>query len=347
MGYDPYEHRGDRDERSRWERERSHRGHDPRGRDARGQSGRDERGFFERAGEEISSWFGGADDDHRGPRGQDRQSSGYRQSRDREERGEWMSHGRDQDRERGRGGERHHEQGRHQQTHFASSERDYGGPQWRERAFGPSGHGEDRGGYRPMAGDYGRSGSARGGYGGGNYDPEELGPSKWDQDEYRRTSFAGSVASSNYDDRHYHECRQRHLDEFERDYDAYRRERNSRFESDFGGWRERRQSKRTMLRGIREDMEVVGSDGRPVGTVERIAGDRIILAPTGPDAGGPHRSLRCTDIDRVEGDRVILETSGEKGRWRDEGDGRALFEREDRDPDGPHVLGRSFSGTYR
>ncbi len=341
MGYDPYEHRGDRDDRSRWQGERSHRDHDPRSHDPRSHRSRDDRGFFERAGEEISSWFGGSDDD-RGYRGQ------QRDPRDHEERSEWMSHAREPGREQGRGsGVRQHEQGRHQQTHFASSERDYGGPRWRERAFGPDDRGDDRGGYRPMAGDYGRSGSMRRGYGGGNYDPEELGQSKWDQDEYRRTSFAGSVASSNYDDRHYHECRQRHLDEFERDYDAYRRERNSRFESDFGGWRERRQSKREMAGGIRENMEVVGSDGRPLGTVERIAGDRIILAPSGGDSGGPSRSLSCTDIDRVEGDRVILETSSENARWRDEGHERALFEREDQGRGGPHVLGRSFSGTYR
>jgi hypothetical protein len=339
MGHDPHEHRGGRDDRSRWQsdRERSHRGHDPRG-----HGGHDERGFFERAGEEISSWFGGGDEDR-----------GYRdhhhEARDQRERGEWMSHAREQGREhgRGRGGQRPHEQGRHQQTHFSSSERDYGGPQWRERAFGPGGRGDDQDGYRPMAEDYGRSGGMRGGFGGGNYDSEQLDPSKWDQDEYRRTSFAGSVASSNYEDRHYHECRQRHLDEFERDYDAYRRERNSKFESDFGGWRERRQSKREMAGGIRENMEIVGSDGRPLGTVERIAGDRIILAPSGAGAGGSSRSLSCTDIDRVEGDRVILETSGEQARWRDEGHERALFEREDQGRGGPHVLGRSFSGTYR
>ncbi len=102
-----------------------------------------------------------------------------------------------------------------------------------------------------------------------------------------------------------------------------------------------------MAGGIRENMEVIGSDGRALGTVERIAGDRIILAPSGADSGGSSRSLSCTDIDRVEGDRVILETSSENPRWRDEGHERALFEREDQGRGGPHVLGRSFSGTYR
>lgn len=318
MGHDPYEHRGDRDDRSRWERERSHGGGDPRG-----HGGHDERGFFERAGEEISSWFGGGDDD-RGRRDH------HREIRDRHERDEWMSHGR----ERGRGYQR---------------DRDYRDAPEQGRSFGRSDREHDRGGYRAMTGDYGRSGPMRGGFGEGDHNREPMGQSKWDRDDYRGTSFAGSAASSNYEDRHYHECRQRHMDEFERDYDEYRRERNSRFESDFGSWRERRQSKREMLGRIRENMDVVGSDGRPLGTVERVAGDRIILTPSDPDAGGSHHSLSCTDIDRVEGNRLILETSADKAkeRWRNDSRERALFEREDQGTSGPHMLDRSFSGTYR
>ena len=47
--------------------------------------------------------------------------------------------------------------------------------------------------------------------------------------------------------------------------------------SDFGSWRERRQQKRGLLGQIREHMEVVGNDEQHVGTVDRVAGDRIIL----------------------------------------------------------------------
>ncbi len=67
------------------------------------------------------------------------------------------------------------------------------------------------------------------------------------------------------------------MSDLDRDYDEYRRENQSRFESDFGSWRERRQQKRGMLGQIREHMEVVGSDDQAVGTIERVAGDRIIL----------------------------------------------------------------------
>lgn len=171
----------------------------------------------------------------------------------------------------------------------------------------------------------------------------------WDRDPYRRTSFAGSRARSNHDDLHYEEWRRRQMDDLDRDYGEYRRERQSKFEEDFGGWRERRQSKRQMLRDIREHMEVIGSDGEHVGAIDRVAGDRIILTRSDPQSGGVHHSLSCADLDRVEGDRVILECSAEKARerWRDENRSRALFEREDQGRAGPHVLDRSFSGTYR
>lgn len=178
-----------------------------------------------------------------------------------------------------------------------------------------------------------------------DYRPDDV----FGRDPYRSTSFAGSRARSNHDDLHYHEWRRRQMDDLDRDYGEYRQERQSKFEEDFGGWRERRQSKRQMLRDVREHMEVTGSDGEHVGTVDRVAGDRIILTRSDPQSGGAHHSLSCTDVDRIEGDRVILECSADKTRerWRDENRSRALFEREDQGSAGPHVLDRSFSGTYR
>src|SRR5205085_2263582 len=61
MAYDRYD---TRDERSRWSSDRSRDWDRDR---SRGHSDRDERGFFERAGDEISSWFGD-DDGQRGRR---------------------------------------------------------------------------------------------------------------------------------------------------------------------------------------------------------------------------------------------------------------------------------------
>ncbi len=194
-------------------------------------------------------------------------------------------------------------------------------------------------GYRPPAGDYSRSGSR-------DFEGRER---EWDRDPYRRPESAGSMPRSNRDDTHYEELRMRQMEGLDRDYDDYRRERQSHFEDDFGTWRQRRQSKRELLRGIREHMEVVGSDDKHVGTVDRVAGDRIILTRSDPQSGGVHHSLSCSDVDRVEGDRIILECNSEKARerWRDEDRERALFEREDQGRAGPHVLDRSFSGTYR
>jgi len=206
-------------------------------------------------------------------------------------------------------------------------ERDYN-PRWEEElGRGRSRFGEDD---REMRPDYDRG-------------------DVWDRDPYRRTSFAGSRSSSSHEDVHYGQWRRRQMEDLDRDYDDYRRERQSRFEDDFGGWRERRQSKRQLLGQAREHMEVVGSDGEHVGTVDRVAGDRLILTRSDPQSGGVHHSLSCTDLDRIEGDRVILDCSADKARerWRDESRSRALFEREDQGRAGPGILDRSFSGTYR
>src|SRR6476659_1486331 len=104
-----------------------------------------------------------------------------------------------------------------------------------------------------------------------------------------------------------------------------------------------------MLGQVREHMEVVGNDDQHVGTVDRAAGDRVILTKSDAESGGAHHSLSCSDIDRVEGDRVILDCTAEqaKQRWRDESRSRALFEREDQGEMGPRSLNRSFEGTSR
>jgi len=298
MAYDRYD---TRDERSRWsERDRNRDWNRDR---ERGYSNRDDRGFFERAGDEIASWFGDDDAERR---------------REREHRMEGRS-----DRDRG----------------------DF----WRDRTWGSGDYRRDNErdrsrererGYRPMAGDYGR----------GHQESEQFfAASGFGRGEQYAGDRDRPRFSSRDRDPHYHEWRQRHIDELDRDYDDYRRENQSRFENDFGSWRERRMQKRGLLGQIREHMEVVGSDDEHVGTVDRVAGDRIILTKSDPESGGVHHSLSCSDIDRVEGDRIILDCSSDqaRNRWRDESRNRALFEREDQGEMGPRVLDRSFEGTYR
>jgi hypothetical protein len=206
MAYDRYETRGPNegrhDQQGRW------RDNDDRGRvesrdrdygrngdhrdDGRGH--RDQRGFFERAGDEISSWFEG-DRSHRDERGygRDHDRDRYHGRGDRE-RGGWFDDARswfggsernahrgpDRDRERnryGRDDDRDRDRGHARPTGWSNSQRDYDPSQQRElwgagdRGSGSSrGYGRDRGddgsarnaagersGYRPMTGDYGRS----------------------------------------------------------------------------------------------------------------------------------------------------------------------------------------------
>jgi hypothetical protein len=350
MAYD----RTDRDERSRWSEDRNS---DRWQRDPRG-GGRD-RGFFERAGDEIASWFG--DDEAERRRHQDeaisRREHGSWNDR---QHGEHRSHNRDYDRGYGRDYDRDRTPRSNQARQsgdwndnrgaFAtggSSEQDYNRG-WRRELWGSGDRGRDperdadRGDqrdYRPITGDYGRSSrDDRGDY--------QRSQSPRGRDEYRRTSFAGSRDRDV--DPHYSDWRDRHMSDLDRDYEDYRREHQAKFESDFGSWRERRQQKRGLLGQIREHMDVVGSDEKHIGTVDRVAGDRIILTKS-DESGGAYHSLSCSDIDRVEDGRVILDCSADqaRNRWRDESRNRALFERDDQGEIGPRMLDRSFEGTYR
>ena len=190
---------------------------------------------------------------------------------------------------------------------------------------------------------------------------------------------AGGGASSfrSPHDPHYSSWRQRQLEELDRDYDEYCREHQSRFENEFTGFRQQRQTKRQMLASIREHFEVVDEQGEHIGTVDKVRGDKIILTKNDPEAGGVHRSFTCSLLERVEGNKVTLSGSKDsiRSRLTVEDDGHsdqnrsqsssgggimgALFGSSSNDTqgsgsqsttsqsgDGPHVLDRSFSGTY-
>jgi hypothetical protein len=310
MAYDRYDSRqGPRGERPRWSDERN----DPRGgRDDRG--GREEPGFFERAGNQIASWFGDEEDAHRDERDQRDRDYG---------RGRGSERGQDRGWDAGRGGRERERMGREERERMPRDERDY----------------------RPLTGDYGRAEGFFAAAGASGMDRGERGSPDRGRDEYRRPA----PPRAEHPDPHYHEWRQRQISALDRDYDEYRREHQSKFESDFGNWRDQRQTKRQMLGQIREQMEVVGSDDQHVGTIDRVAGDRLILTKSDPAAGGTHHSLSCSELERVEDNRVILGATADQARqrWRDENRDRALFEREDQGQSGPHMLDRSFSGTYR
>ena len=299
-----------------------------------------ERGFFDRAGDEISSWFG--DDEAERRREMDersgRSSGGGRSM--------W-----ERGRDAFRGGQNRDDyarfEGRPDEGRFGSDvdrsrsfrdegfRRPYTGRMPERSEMAGSGRSPDMDrdqNYRPMTGDYGRSRSE---YHGQPASSSAMGTA----------ATAGGVAAAH--DRHYSEWRQRQIDEIDRDYEDYRREHQSKFESDFSNWRSQRQTKRQLLGTIKEHMQVVGSDDQPVGTVDKVRGDRVILTKSdSPD--GQHHSLNCALIDRVEDDRVILDKRADeaKAMFGSEERDRALFERDDNREPGAHILNRSFSGTY-
>ncbi|HEX8443131.1 MAG TPA: DUF2171 domain-containing protein [Allosphingosinicella sp.] len=335
--------------------------------------GSDDRGFFERAGEGVRSWLGG--DDDRGGSGRDRGHD--------EGRGNW-NHDRGQDRSRFEGAGGQGGGGGYAGDRQASAGGGGGGA---ADTWGGSGFGglDDNGrrfdridagstgtqGAHPMSSPvdagYGTGGGigASGGMGGGSSarsaaiirqaEQQQGGQSDYHGQQYgqQRSQQSGSGqqfgsgGAQHHHDHHYSEWRQRQIDELDRDYHEYRQEHQSKFEQEFGGWRQKRQSQRQLVGRVTEQMEVLGSDGQRVGTVDKVAGDRIILTKNDENAGGMHHSIPCSWIDTVE-DRVTLSKSAQEAMnaWTNEDQNRALFERPDQGSDGPHVLNRSFSGTY-
>jgi hypothetical protein len=315
MGSGRYDHdwRDDRGQRAPYDEHRTFRG--------QGSGGpRGERGFFERAGDEISSWFG--DDEAERRREMDERSGRSRG----EYRAEPDRYGRSADPRRP---PRYRDDG---------DRRPYGYDRGELAGSGRAPDMDREQHYRPMTGDYGRSAS-----------PQRPDRERSDFGAFGSTQAAGSAAgaTTNAHDRHYNEWRQRQIEEIDRDYEDYRREHQSKFESDFSNWRSTRQAKRQLLGQIKEHMQVVGSDDQPLGTVDKVRGDRVILTKAdSPD--GQHHSLNCAMIDRVEGDRVILDKKADdaKALFGSEERDRALFERDDNREPGAHILNRSFSGTY-
>jgi hypothetical protein len=320
--------------------------------------GGDDRGFFERAGDEVRSWFGDDEAQHRreaderrwereqrmtGPRDNDygrgggysgyaggfgggwgnQQGESWNRDRPgvRSERDGWFSDSIGGERgERyggGGGGDRSYgtRYGVRRAEHWEGT--GFSGPSDRARRF-------DRG--DPGSGDYGAGNSSR--------NPALM-----------RDSERGG--GQHQHDPHYSEWRRRQIEDLDRDYDEYRREHQSKFENEFGSWRTKRQSQRQLLGTVRDDMEVVGSDGARVGTVDKVHGDRIVLKKDEDSAGGMHHSIPCSWVEGVEGNVTLNRTAQEAMReWRGEDRERALFEREDSGSEGPHALNRSFAGTY-
>lgn len=70
---------------------------------------------------------------------------------------------------------------------------------------------------------------------------------------------------------------------------------------------------------IREHMEIVGSDGQHVGTVDEINGNRIKLTKNDSAAGGRHHFISIDSVDSVKDKIVLNQTAAQiRRQWEDE-----------------------------
>lgn len=158
-----------------------------------------------------------------------------------------------------------------------------------------------------------------------------------DSGTFRNGEWTGAGSGWGRHDHDYHSWRQSQLDALDRDYDEYRRENQSKFHNEFSNWRTERQGQRSSLSKVNEHMEVVGSDGAHVGTVDKVRGDRIILTKNDANADGRHHSIPSRWIQSVDDKVVISKTADDAMRhWRDE-------ERTAPDGGGTHMTGRTTS----
>ncbi len=149
-----------------------------------------------------------------------------------------------------------------------------------------------------------------------------------DEDAERRREY-DSRMDDRYDnerDNDYHSWRRGQIQSLDRDYDEYRRENRSKFENEFGSWRSTRQTQRDSLNKVEEHMDVVGSDGEHVGTVDKVRGDRILLTKNDADAGGRHHSIPSSWLQSVDSKVTLSKSAADAKRaWRDEERNQAMF----------------------
>jgi hypothetical protein len=227
------------DNRDRWRDEARERSSWRSGR--QGTSEReDERGFFQRAGDEVRSWFSDEDDERRYGRDFER---GRERDFERSRSGGWAG-GPERDRERGRG--------RFEDRDFGQS--GFGG--MAQSGFGRPGMGFERErerGYSPSRGfeERGRFG----GRGASRSDRDWNRGQSWDRDRERErgelpTGYAdisdtlggfGNQRFGTSEHDYYRSWRDRQMQELDRDYDEFRREREQKFHEDFDSWRRKRQ----------------------------------------------------------------------------------------------------------
>lgn len=143
---------------------------------------------------------------------------------------------------------------------------------------------------------------------------------------YPQSGFASSrppasmVEHDRLYDLEYQAWRERQMHALDKEYRQYCEERQQQFEDNFDGWRAKRGAQLAALQNIKDHMEVVGSDGGHVGSVDCVKEDRVVLTRSDSAAGGVHHSIPCRWVERVD-DMVVLEISAAEAqaRWSTEG----------------------------
>jgi len=310
---------------------------DSRGGRGQGYQGRDDQGRGDQYGREQGGrdYYGGHNDRSQ-PSGGDRygqsrygqgsgqgygqQSYGQRSqgSGDTEYHGSYASDGR-----------RFEDVGRNRDADDDNRNSSRGGSRNEGRDYGrqPQGYDYDDRGFIARAGD-----EVRSWFGDDEAERRREADARYDERSYGNSdNRAFGNRSSNTHDDHYHSWRSTQIAALDRDYDEYRNENRSKFENEFSSWRNERQGQRSSLSLVTEHMEVVGSDGSHVGTVDKVKGDRILLTKNDRDAGGVHHSIPSRWIKTVDGKVTLSKSADEaKAAWKEEERNSAMFEYGDR-----------------
>jgi hypothetical protein len=114
---------------------------------------------------------------------------------------------------------------------------------------------------------------------------------------------------------HYSDWRNQQIEALDRAYEEYCREKNESFAQEFGNWRSRRQGQRDALPRVAENMEVVGSDGEPVGRVEAVAATAIAVARDGEDGRRTGGLISYSWVESV-GVEVVLDRPAAEAQAR-------------------------------
>lgn len=294
----------------------------------------DERGFFQRAGDEIRSWFNEEDDDRRSSEtyGRDYERGGFgRSSWDRENLGRPVGSGggfSDRDRERpygrfGRGGSNYVNEDR---SEFArrSSVGQFGrsGSNWdreSEARFAPP-----RGRFNRDENRFGSSGPGFGGFRdesdfrtqhrshpqrseGDRSESESLG-----YGEFRGTlgGFGNQTFGSSQDD-HYRSWRDLQMSQLDSDYADYCREREQQFNQDFDSWRRSRQSQSPSAAPNASGGDLGAASNAGVGTT---TSSMTGTAGTGSATGSATTNAGATQSDTTETAGTGGSRSGSRSR---------------------------------